>query len=919
MSEELDQKKLNQNNELVEDTKVDAVEMHDESNSTANEKSAANEKSEEKDSYKTYLKVYEKFVDGIQFSLLSPETIKKMASVKVVTHELYDSEGYPVDGGLMDLRMGVIDPGLRCRTCGGTIKECLGHFGYIELARPVLHIKFVGLISNLLKSTCSVCGRPLLTDEEIKQYKAELHEIMENEGLSAVQRKIREISHKMKDKHVCPHCHAKQKKIVLEKPYNFYEEDRRLTPTEIRARLEKIPDDDLILFGMNPNTSRPEWTVLTVLPVPPVTMRPSITLQTGERSEDDLTHKLSDIVRFNQRLFENINAGAPEAIIEDLWDLLQYHVATFFDNSVSQLLVARHRSGQPLKSIVERIKSKQGRLRRNLAGKRVNFSARSVISPDPKIAFDQLGVPKVIAKILTVPVRVTDWNIDYAKKFVENAENYPGANYVIRPDGALKKVTSETKELLLEEIKPGYVVERHLMNGDIVLFNRHPSLHRLSLMAHVVKIVDGRTFRLNPAVCMPYNADFDGDEMNIHVPQTEEAQAEARMLLYIPHNIVSPKNGSIVVGPELDSTVGNYLLTNNMTISRKEAIELLGSIGITDFSRLPDGDTLKGSDLYSCILPPDFNFEGPTKQYRTPEDKNNPLCWLKIKNGRIVFGVLDSMNTRSGAMVKKLHKEYGEEKTIEILFQLEKLGLHMTHLRGLTSAISHYQITPEVKKEIDEILDDAKKNTDDLIKQYHEGTLELLPGKSLRDTLELKILQVLNEARNDIGDAILRMNKADNDLILMINSGAKGSAINVAQISGIVGQQSLRGKRISIGYKDRVLPHFKRGDLSPEARGFIKGNYYSGMRPEEFFFQAITGRDSLMDKGMRTPTSGYLYRRMSNALQDIKVEYDLTVRDSSNSVVQFRFGDDGMDVSKTESGRLNVKRIIYDVMTEDKN
>src|SRR3989338_4760251 len=185
----------------------------------------------------------------------------------------------------------------------------------------------------------------------------------------------------------------------------------------------------------------------SVLPIPPVTMRPSITLESGERSEDDLTHKLGDIVRINQRLFENINAGAPETIIEDLWELLQYHITTFFDNEVPQLPPARHRSGQPLKTISERIKSKEGRIRHNLAGKRTNFCARAVISPDPMLGINEVGVPEIVAMKITVPETITGWNMAYLKKFVERGpQQYPGANYIIRPDGKKKKITEETKE-----------------------------------------------------------------------------------------------------------------------------------------------------------------------------------------------------------------------------------------------------------------------------------------------------------------------------------------------------------------------------------------------------------------------------------------------------------------------------------------
>jgi len=303
--------------------------------------------------------IYKK-IGAVQFGLLSPQMIKKMAVVKIVTPELYDKEGYPVDGGLMDLRLGVIDPGLRSKTTGARMTEDLGHFGYIPLARPVIHIKFVSTIYDLLRSTCSSCGKVLIPQEKIDYHKKELKRIKNIRGLDAVRTKVKEIINEAKNTKKCPHCKAKQPTTKLEKPYTFFENDRRMTAVEVRVRLEKTPDEDLDVLGLNKELARPEWMILTVLPIPPVTIRPSITLESGERSEDDLTHKLGDIVRINQRLFENVNAGAPEIIIEDLWDLLQYHVTTYFDNEVAQLPPARHRSGQPLKTLTERIKGKEG-------------------------------------------------------------------------------------------------------------------------------------------------------------------------------------------------------------------------------------------------------------------------------------------------------------------------------------------------------------------------------------------------------------------------------------------------------------------------------------------------------------------------------------------------------------------------------
>ncbi|MFC1723841.1 DNA-directed RNA polymerase subunit A', partial [Nanoarchaeota archaeon] len=481
-----------------------------------------------------------KKVKSIVFGVLSPKIIKQMASAKVVTPELYDKEGYPVDGGLMDTRLGVIDPGLRCRTCGAKLKDCPGHFGYIELARPSIHINYVGLIHVLLKSTCRECGKIMVTKSTKEKMLVEVDRIKKEGTPEDLRNHVKVLMKELAKQNKCPHCKSRQQKIAVEKPTTFLENDKRLSPIEVRTRLERISEEDYPLFGLNKNFVMPQWLVLTVLPIPPVTMRPSITLESGERSEDDLTHKLGDIVRINQRLFENINAGAPEIIIEDLWDLLQYHVTTFFNNSVAQLPPARHRSGQPLKTITERIKSKEGRIRHNLAGKRTNFSARTVISPDPMISLNEVGVPKTVAMKLTIPERVTEWNAEYLKAFIERGpKEYPGANYVVRPDGKKKRITDDMKEQILEELQPGYFVERHLMDGDLAIFNRQPSLHRMSMMCHEVKVLPYNTFRLNPAVCNPYNADFDGDEMNLHIPQTEEARAEAEILMKVETQLIS--------------------------------------------------------------------------------------------------------------------------------------------------------------------------------------------------------------------------------------------------------------------------------------------------------------------------------------------------------------------------------------------
>ncbi|MFA4953198.1 MAG: DNA-directed RNA polymerase subunit A' [Candidatus Pacearchaeota archaeon] len=817
-------------------------------------------------------KPIKKKISEIRFSLFSPEQIKKISSARIVTPELYDIDGYPVDGGLMDLRLGAVDPGVRCRTCGGRIKECLGHPGSIDLARAVIHLKYVSLIEMGLRCFCHECGKLMVAEKDLEKY-------------TPSQR-----AKKAKDAKKCPYCGSVQERIKLDKPTSFYAGKKRIFPTEVREMLVRISDAELKKIGVNPHTSRPEWAVLTSLLVPPVTIRPSIILESGERSEDDLTHKLSDIIRANQRLWENLNAGAPEVIIEDLWDLLQFHITTFFDNTVSRIPPARHRSGQPLKTITERIKGKEGRIRKNLAGKRVNYSARSVISPDPSIEINEVGVPYEIAKIVTVAEMVTDLNINKLKKLIERNEEYPGANYVIRPDGKRKKITLELKEEIINELVSGYKVERHLQNGDVVLFNRHPSLHRGSLMAHFVRVLPGRTFRLHPAATFPYNADFDGDEMNIHSPQTEEARAEAKILLDVKKNLFSPKNNTNLIGCKADAITGNYLFSLD-EFTGEEANQILFKSGIDySFSK----KKVSGIEVFSEILPK-INFSNDS---------------IKIKDGKILKGKIDktSFGQEDGELIKELDKVLGVEETMNTIKNIFKIGTTYLTERGITISVEDLNMAEKVISESEDIVKDAEKKTKEIIESYNSGNLEIIPGKTKEESREIKILQVLNSIRTKIGEIIQDAIPEDNPVNHMILSGGGGKILNITQMACCVGQQALGSRRIDIGYNNRTLSFFEKGNLSPISRGFIHNSFIKGLRPDEFFFQSITGRDSLMDTALRTPKSGYLYRRLANAIQDIRMEYDGTVRDSNNNIIQFEFGGDGLEISqlhkkgKVESG-----------------
>ncbi|MFH1285949.1 MAG: DNA-directed RNA polymerase subunit A' [Candidatus Micrarchaeota archaeon] len=839
--------------------------------------------------------VVEKMIDYIKFSLFSPEMIRKLSAAKITIPDTYNEDGYPIDGGLVDQRMGVIDPGLKCKTCGGKIRTCPGHFTHIELVRPVIHPEFSKIIYILLKATCGSCRRILVPKRETQQY-----------AIAISEEKVESALLKSKKVGKCPHCEAKQAEVKFEKPTTFYEGTRMLLPIEVRDALSKIPDDDLRQLGIDPGYTRPEWMVLTALLVPPVTVRPSITLETGERSEDDLTHKLVDIMRINQRLEANINAGAPQLIIEDLWELLQYHVTTYFNNETANIPPARHRSGRPLKTLSQRLKGKEGRFRYNLSGKRVNFSARTVISPDPNIGINEVGVPHPIAEELTVPIHVTDWNLEECKKLIKGENGHTTAVYVIRPDGRRKKVTDKSVEEIITSLTSGYIIERQLQDGDTVLFNRQPSLHRISIMCHRARILPGKSFRLNLADCTPYNADFDGDEMNLHVLQTEEARAEAEVLMKVQDHVISPRHGHALVKPQEDHVSGAYFLTKATTeFTKAQACQLLAIAGINELPKADRaGGKFSGKLIFSMLLPETLSFQLKSKLCRKCRECKKEKCefdaFISVKNGKLLTGAIES-KAFENEIIERIAYDNGSDAVREFIDNSTRIVLEMITLHGFSVDLSNYELPPEAAKKVSDIAEQAKKETDALVMQYKNKTLERLPGRSLRETLEERAMGVLSVARDNCGSVIEKHLGMENTSILMAKIGARGSILNAIQMAAMVGQQAVRGKRIIRGYKHRPLSHFKKGDLGAEARGFVVSSFRNGLNPKEFFFHSMGGRESLVNTAIRTARSGYMQRRLINALQDIVVKRDTTVRDARGILVQFRYGGDGKDPQRARA------------------
>lgn len=457
-------------------------------------------------------------ISGIHFRIMGGEEIEKRSVVHITKSDAINNNN-PVLNGLYDPRMGVIDHNHVCPTCEQKNTFCPGHFGHIKLAKPVFHIQFHKTVQRLLRCVCTRCSK-LLINPESDEVQAILNKKYSRQKRWELMYKL--CSKKKRcGQDTLDGCGTKVPKITREPMLEIGLEwkDESSTKTvnnvnkqvlaaeDVLAIFRRISDRDAEILGFSAKFNRPEWMICTVFPVPPPSVRPSVRNDTGMRQEDDLTHKLSAIVKQNQRLAALLEKGVEkQSTISINMLLLQWEIATMIDNTQPGINPAQQRTGRSMRSLVERLKGKEGRIRGNLMGKRVDFSARSVITPDPNIEMDELGVPFKIAMNLTFPEIVNKYNFDEMEQLVKNGPDiYPGAKTVKRRNGATYRLKSNSDKVTQIEI--GDVVDRHLRDGDVILFNRQPSLHRMSMMGHVVRVMPFNTFRLNVMVTPNYNAD----------------------------------------------------------------------------------------------------------------------------------------------------------------------------------------------------------------------------------------------------------------------------------------------------------------------------------------------------------------------------------------------------------------------------
>jgi DNA-directed RNA polymerase II subunit RPB1 len=674
---------------------------------------------------------------------------------------------------------------------------------------------------------------------------------------------------------------------------------QEFTAEDIHKIFKRISEKEMEIMGFNPKWNRPEWMICTVLPAPPPSVRPSIIEENGQRREDDLTHKLSDIIKTNNSIIDKMNKGASEESIKYITMLLQYHVFTFIDNQIPGLAPSQQRNGRKLKSVSDRMKKKEGRIRGNLNGKRVDQSARSVITPDPYISIDELGVPIKVAINITFPEVVNNYNIQNLKKLVQNgSEKWPGAKYVKKLKEAIT-INLKYADLnkVADNLKHGDIVHRHLTNGDFVLFNRQPSLHKMSMMCHKVVIMPYQTFRLNVLDTPPYNADFDGDEMNLHCPQNIQTMNELMDIAAVPYMILAPRDGKPIIEVVQDTLLGAFRLTKDTTKIQDKTMANLQMVNSYFSGVLEDPNKnymYTGKEAYSQILPPGLFISRKNKK----DEK------VVINNSKLISGTLDKtvFHGISTGLLPIIFHDYGPFEVRKFLDNTQRLICRWLLTAGFSVGISDLVTDTKTDEKLKSKIKEMKTKAYSKLDEIRRGMIDNNSIFNNEEYIEREIIGILNETTSEVGKiGLSQIDENTNRMINMVKSGSKGKETNVAQMIACVGQQNVDGKRITYGFTDRTLPHFTKYDDGPEARGFVENSFISGLTPQEVFFHAMGGREGLIDTAVKTSETGYIQRRLVKAMEDAKIQYDNTVRTAVGSIIQYIYGEDGMDGCKIET------------------
>lgn len=776
-------------------------------------------------------------MDRLAFHLVDPDRVREIGAVEVTHAELFDKHGKPKSGGLFDPYLGTVSRDYRCRTCRLDIEHCPGHPGFLSLNTPLYHVLTLPTLIKTMQCVCHACSR-LLCDTPNMTFAARC---------VAAKRHA-----------ACPHCQRPVSKYGSSGGILVRNGDP-MSPAEAFMVLGKIPQEQAAMF---PFCTHPKHLILTVLPIPPPHVHPPFNVN-GKRSLDDLTVRYGEIIRLNAQIAEESDKRAAQIAH------LQTLVTSMFD---SDSIVVTTRKTRPFKGLAQRIKGKEGRIRGNLTGKRVDFSSRAVITGDSTLYLHELGIPTKIATTMTLPEPVTERNKTVIERMLKKGQ----IKTVMRANGTFVDVRIAKTRVTVSE---GDVVERYLRDGDWVMFNRQPTLHRMGMMAHQARIIPGNTIRLNLSATSPYNADMDGDACNVHVPQTLEARSELAEILDIRKNIVSSQANRPVIALVQDSMLAAYLLTRpDGFVDRRLMEQVWIRCGWTH--PLPPPAILKptplwtGKQMVSAAFPPfDAVFGG-----------------VRVVDGELIDGTLTKKNVGgNGGLVHYVWLTCGPEACGDMISNLQFMAHEFLEMRGFSVGMA--DIMFGVRRG-----DDTRRIVDEIRQEVVRSTLRAYRNGLSRNDIEASVVSKLDHARDSSGAFVRDHVGLDNQLKCMVASGSKGSDLNIAQICACVGQQHISGGRPKpVLDGQRVLSHFSVGDPDPAAYGFVAQSYLEGLGPTEFFFHAQSGREGVIDTAVRTSDTGYTQRRLNKIMEDVSIAYDGTVRDSRGSIYQFRFGGDGFD------------------------
>ncbi len=647
--------------------------------------------------------------------------------------------------------------------------------------------------------------------------------------------------------------------------------------------MKKISNNDCWLMGYT--TVRPENMVVESLPIPPNPVRPSVQYSNSE-AVDDLTKKLSTILNNTKKINKKKvstnsyvdNANDIKESNNDSKLLSQYHYSTYLNNT--SVNSRSEVGGRPTSSLADRLSKKEGRIRNNLLGKRVDFCARTVITPDTSIKPNEFRIPLKIAMTLTKPIYVNHKNIKELSVLVKNGKDkYPGANFIF------KEIKGKTVKIELRygnarqesKLKIGDIVERHLQDGDLILVNRQPSLHKLSMMGHKAVISKNpliNSFGLNPNVTTPYNADFDGDEMNIHMPQEIQSSMELEKLTFVDEQLITPRDSSPIISATQDTMIGSYTITdNNVKINWKDVMEIISLCEIKNKS-VAYKEFYTGKEIISLIIPKNI----------TVKNKD-----LEIINGQLLKGSMDKATLKpekKNNLVHTVWREYNPNKASNFLNNVQKIADYYNAYSGFSVSLEDIEVNKDIKDQIIKFIESKKLQVKYLTTEA-ENNSEII---NIVDT-EAKIQNALLETQTYLSTLIMNTLSKNSGYYVMVKSGAKGSDVNIFQMAGCVGLQNINGGRIEQKVNGRSLFFYAKHDTSAEATGFVENPYYDGCKFGQFNIHTISGRIGIVEKVISTADTGYKQRKLIKFMEDIVVKNDLTVRDAKNYILQFNYAD----------------------------